>query len=1045
MRILSVLSILLTVSSPEVAASFSDPFAYCQAVGNNDYREDNQHSGYIGPAVPQDVSRTMNNDSVAWRCVDGNVYGCVMGASGRACGKKNTSKIPSRDMRRYCEQSRNSSSIDNATQGDSFAEWRCSGTTPVISKIYPVDRQGYFQGSWKKVTKAESKLPAGDVRKVQETAPFLGFPLKCGDKACAFKYTKGAYTPASVNSVLDHHLTTPYTDEDGVVTAFTGEEGRGKATKLGCYAPAAKGGSKFSVAGLYGGTNDGCLPNQGLNYDSHPGYDYRATLGTEVYAAGKGKVVTAVNKVTGKSERCIPKGIDRAGCEVWGFIGIDHGNGYVTQYGHLSKIYFQSGDEVSGGDLIGLSGQSSPPVKGGAPYSVGPHLHFEVLKQSQAAPYGYAFVDPYGWEGNAGEDPLENGATGIPNVRLWKSGDGGKVEGSAPQVSPLAQSDAKGYFDGDWYSNEHGYGFRIEGVVGVATVSNSPNFKPGDQILNLDSTSGSGFRGRQLFANGRWYAVTGTLTSDGHLELAGGSQRWAMIRKNLNGVGYEQSALASRPVLTVKIGHVAPLTGPIAHLGKDNENGARLAVEDANAQKITIDGKLIQFELLGEDDQANSRTGALVARKLVNAHVAGVVGHLNSGVSISASSIYNQAGLPQISPSSTNPKYTQQGFNTAFRVMADDIQQGSVIGTYIVKEMGAQKLAIIDDRTAYGQGLADEVEKAAKANGATVVAREFTSGQAIDFKEILTKIKARNPDVIFFGGMDAVGGPMLRQMKESGVRAKFITGDGGCSPELIKLAGPASEGAICTQPGLPVDKLPNGRKFVTDFTSKYGQILVYAPYSYDAVMVLIDSMKRANSVDPAKYLPAVAKTSYNGVTGKIEFDDHGDIKNGAITVFEIRNRRLAVRDVAGLQSSRAAANVASFPALSTRAEKCTRSAGECAYGFNVWDGWERGAGAQERGDFEAAVDAFSSALAASKVISRPGDTESTTRLLREVCRVEFRRHESRTQAEISQEGADLGHVTDLGGCGNDGMHQSGVGVDADMRLHSEVALLAFLV
>lgn len=352
------------------------------------------------------------------------------------------------------------------------------------------------------------------------------------------------------------------------------------------------------------------------------------------------------------------------------------------------------------------------------------------------------------------------------------------------------------------------------------------------------------------------------------------------------------AAPAPKPEMVVKIGHVAPLTGPIAHLGKDNENGARLAVDDANAKKIEIDGKVIKFELLGEDDQADPKTGTVVAQKLVDAKVAGVVGHLNSGTTIPASAIYNQAGFPQISPSATNPKYTEQGFKTAFRVMANDIQQGSVVGVYAVKDMGAKKIAIIDDRTAYGQGLADEVEKAAKANGATIVAREFTNDKATDFKAILTKIKAKNPDVIFLGGMDAVGGPMLKQMKELGIKAKFTTGDGGCSPELIKLAGPASEGVICSQAGLPVDKLPNGQKFVADFTKKYGQIQIYSPYSYDAVMVLIDAMKRANSVDPVKYLPEVGKTAYEGVTGKIEFDDKGDIKNGAITVFEIKDGKL---------------------------------------------------------------------------------------------------------------------------------------------------------
>lgn len=231
--------------------------------------------------------------------------------------------------------------------------------------------------------------------------------------------------------------------------------------------------------------------------------------------------------------------------------------------------------------------------------------------------------------------------------------------------------------------------------------------------------------------------------------------------------------------------------------------------------------------------------------------------------------------------------------------MANDIQQGSVDGNFMVNELGAKTVAIIDDRTAYGQGLADEVEKAVKAAGAKVVAREFTTDKSTDFKAILTKIKARKPDAIFHGGMDATAGPMLKQMKELGIQAKYMTGDGGCTPEIVKLAGDASEGIHCSQAGLPVDKLPNGQKFVEDFTKKYGQIQIYAPYSYDAAMVLIDSMKRANSTDPAKYLPEVAKTSYDGVTGRIEFDEKGDVKNGAITVFAIKNGQLEVVAVHG--------------------------------------------------------------------------------------------------------------------------------------------------
>jgi len=352
--------------------------------------------------------------------------------------------------------------------------------------------------------------------------------------------------------------------------------------------------------------------------------------------------------------------------------------------------------------------------------------------------------------------------------------------------------------------------------------------------------------------------------------------------------------------LVVRIGSVAPTTGPIAHLGKDNENGVKLAVDDINAQKIIIDGKVLKLELLTEDDQADPKQGTTVAQKLVDAKVVAVVGHLNSGTTIPASKIYSDAGIPQVSPSATNPRYTEQGFKTAFRVVANDVQQGGAVGAYVAKDMKAKSVAIIDDRTAYGQGVADEVEKAAKAGGAQIVAREFTTDKATDFKAILTKIKGRNPDVIFYGGMDATGGPMAKQARDLGVKSKFVMADGGCSPEFIKLAGDAAEGFICSIPGTPVDKLSKGEEFKKRYKDKFGSdVQIYSPNAYDATMVLVEAMKRANSADPAKFLPELGKTSYEGVTGKIEFDDKGDLRSGAITIYEAKGGKLDVLTTVG--------------------------------------------------------------------------------------------------------------------------------------------------
>ena len=339
----------------------------------------------------------------------------------------------------------------------------------------------------------------------------------------------------------------------------------------------------------------------------------------------------------------------------------------------------------------------------------------------------------------------------------------------------------------------------------------------------------------------------------------------------------------------IKIGHVGPTSGAIAHLGKDNENGARLAIEELNAKGIKIGGKAVKFELLAEDDAGDPKQGTSVAQKLVDQKVKGVVGHLNSGTSIPASKIYSEAGIPQISPSSTNPKLTRQGFKTTFRVVADDVHLGGTLGKYAVNTLKGKAVAVIDDRTAYGQGVADEFEKAVKAAKVTVVGREFTTDKATDFMPILTSLKAKKPDVVFFGGMDAVAGPMLRQMKNLGLNVKFMGGDGICSSELGKLAGDAlaDNQVYCAEAGGVEGQQKAGMDaFKAKYKTKFGvDVQIYAPYVYDSVNVLVAAMVKADSAEPAKYLPVLAKTAnYPGVTGPISFDEKGDIKGGALTL-----------------------------------------------------------------------------------------------------------------------------------------------------------------
>ena len=347
---------------------------------------------------------------------------------------------------------------------------------------------------------------------------------------------------------------------------------------------------------------------------------------------------------------------------------------------------------------------------------------------------------------------------------------------------------------------------------------------------------------------------------------------------------------ASAQDVVVKIGHVGPTSGGIAHLGKDNENGARMAIDELNAKGTTIGGKKVKFELLAEDDAGDPKQGTAVAQKLVDSKVNGVIGHLNSGTSIPASKIYSDAGIPQISPSATNPKFTRNGYKTTFRVVADDVHLGGTLGRYAVKELKGKSIAVIDDRTAYGQGVAEEFAKAVKASGGSIADTQFTTDKATDFSAILTQIKSKNPDVVFFGGMDAVAGPMIRQMKTLGINAKFMGGDGICSSELPKLAaGSMADGqVVCAEAGGVEGTQKAGMdKFRADFKTKFNaDVQIYAPYVYDALNVMVAAMVKAGSAEPAKYLPVLAKTEgYKGVTGTISFDTKGDVKNGALTLF----------------------------------------------------------------------------------------------------------------------------------------------------------------
>ncbi|MDD2669876.1 branched-chain amino acid ABC transporter substrate-binding protein [Zoogloea sp.] len=349
--------------------------------------------------------------------------------------------------------------------------------------------------------------------------------------------------------------------------------------------------------------------------------------------------------------------------------------------------------------------------------------------------------------------------------------------------------------------------------------------------------------------------------------------------------------------MIVKIGFAGPLTGPIAHVGKDEQYGAQLALDDANAKGLSLGGQKVKFELMAEDDQADPRTATTVAQRLADAGVKGVVGHVTSGAAIPASRIYEQAGIPAITPSSTSPKLTQQKYKTTYRVIANDLQQGAAMARFATEVLKAKRIAVIDDRTAYGQGLADAVVDSLKRLGVTPVGREFTTDKSTDFAAILTKLKGAQPDAIFYGGMDAQGAPVLKQMKQLGITAKYLGGDGACTAEMIKIAGAAmSPDVYCTQAGIPMDKMPGGKDFNERFKKRFGvPVQLYAPYSYDAASALIEAMKLANSAEPAKYLPQLQKVAFKGVTGNIAFDPSGDSREGGVTLYQFNSGKWEAR------------------------------------------------------------------------------------------------------------------------------------------------------
>ena len=366
-------------------------------------------------------------------------------------------------------------------------------------------------------------------------------------------------------------------------------------------------------------------------------------------------------------------------------------------------------------------------------------------------------------------------------------------------------------------------------------------------------------------------------------------------------VAWAFSCAAAHAADVVKIGFAAPLTGAQSNYGTDMQKGVQLAINDFNATHPTIGGKPVSFELDSQDDQADPRTGTVVAQRLIDNGVRGIIGHFNSGTSIPASELYNRAGLPQISMA-TSPVYTARGYKTTFRLLTSDAQAGRIVGAYVVKSLHYKRIAIIDDRTAYGQGIADEFARAVEAAGGTVIKRDYTNDKALDFSAILTNLKGLGPDAVFYGGGDAQSSPMIRKMRQLGIKSAFVTGEMSRSPTFLKVGGDAAEGAIVYMGGLPKEKMPGFASYATRYKARFGEDpITYSPYSYDGTMALLTAMKEANSTDPKVYGAYLDKLSIKGVSAAtISYDSTGDLKDAPVTIYKVQQGDFkAVDTIAG--------------------------------------------------------------------------------------------------------------------------------------------------
>ena len=339
----------------------------------------------------------------------------------------------------------------------------------------------------------------------------------------------------------------------------------------------------------------------------------------------------------------------------------------------------------------------------------------------------------------------------------------------------------------------------------------------------------------------------------------------------------------------IRVGFMSPVTGPQAAYGVDNRDGALLAVKELNSKPITVDGKAVLFELDVHDDAADPKQGVQVAQTLTDKKFKFVLGPTNSGVAIPASRVFAEAGILVLTVAS-NPKVTEQGHSNLFRIGASDNQLGAKMATYALQDLKIKTVAVIDDRTAYGQGVAGEFIQEAKRLGLKVVANEFTTDKASDFNAILTKVRSSKAEAIFYGGYSSQAGPMLRQMHALGVNVPLLGGDGICSSETVNLAQMTNGiNAYCTQGGSMLDKSDSGQRFIERYRNEFKRDpLTYAAAFYDGMKLLASAVNATQSTDPRKIIDHVAKGKFAGVGGEYAFDQKHDLRSSAVTVYTFK-------------------------------------------------------------------------------------------------------------------------------------------------------------